>query len=337
MASTATTQYQNISNKYYSIFGGKILETVEKLAIEKAGVTIVPVSVEEKAENTVLEDTDADDRLIKKAGQTVTSPSGVTLNQFSQPQFSQILSILDIIRNESNYPVGKPLTDINVAGITIVEEDSLTQQSDCLKTALDAMSLDDKMSIAQGLMDKIKKNASALSVLNVQNNKLKNSSKFTLSSIMGGVQSAISPAVDQTIKFKDENVAKLTGRIDSTIKQTGNLPSTVNNILTSNMNDLGQIPEELFDELKIIKSNLKPISKVSIDKVMKVFEEKKISCPSFNDLIKTTNRAASKSTINESQSIAQKTTQQLNDIQSQIDSITEDNKKMEELLSQIQL
>jgi len=344
MSSSATIQFQEIAIQYCSLFQQRITEAVNKYSVSKVPTTIQVSGTAAKAQETVLEDTTSNNRLIEKAGEDIfgTNPSGVTLNQFKQPEFTQALSILDAIRNESNYPVGKLAPDINVAGTSIPQASDSTQ-TDCLNTALSYLSLEEKTSMIEGLLDKIKKNNESLGTLNAQNKKIKNSLQFKLTSIMSGVMPAGSALIKQTGKYIEDSASQVIQGAVSTKDEVVNMyksgkntvVSTYNNIFKSNPKDLNPIPEELFNELKIPKFNIKPISKESINKVLENLGKKKIECKNFNTLIDITNKAASKETVTQSQAVAQKTSQQLKEIQNQIDTITSDNIKLEGLLKQL--
>ncbi len=245
------------------------------------------------------------DFIVLSSGQAIT-PSGITLNQFTQPQFNDVLSILDIIRNETNFPVKQTFTDIFISiPATPPVNDPTTTQGQCLNVALDQLTPEEKNNLILSLQAQMDKNNKDLSTLNTQKNKMIKSPSFSMTSIISGVKSAGSGLVNTTIEegkqtwntlVQGAQATKTQVTAEFTAAEEGakQVISSTGNVLSSTYKNISTVPSKIMDALKINKPTIKPISKESIAKAQKALNG--TACDTFNTLVDINNNGGSKDT-----------------------------------------
>lgn len=300
-----TSQFSKSAITNFGNFEQLLEDTVNTFIVGSDNTESVRTGTTNAPETPVVRPEVVNDFIILSSGQAIT-PSGITLNQFTQPQFNDVLSILDIIRNETNFPVKQTFTDIFISiPATPAPNDPTTTQGQCLNVALDQLTPEEKNNLVLSLQAQINKNNKDLSTLSTQKNKMIKSPSFSMTSILSGVKSAGAGLVDTTIeegkKAWDSVVQgaqatknQVTAEFTAAEEGAKQVISSTGNVLSTTYKNISTVPSKVMDALKISKPDIKPISKESIAKAQKALNG--TACDTFNTLVDINNNGGSKDT-----------------------------------------
>jgi hypothetical protein len=254
-------------------------------------------------------------RIIRKNGSQIeTQP-----NQFTQPNENDILSILDVIREEPQDPLDL-IKNSEIYKLTIIEKNSSTKASsetDCIGAFLDKMDPKQLLDIIKSAREQLKENIKKLSKVNLDLNKLKSSSQFSLTSMLSGIESSLSNPFNHTKEYLDE--------IAKRIKDDG---KAIKNIVSSSLDDLQNLPDNL--KLSLNLPNLDTSGKIDWKTIKKKMgDEAENICSEVNDLMKSVNKRDTKETLDKTKNTAF-------DFRNKLTEKMEEKQKLENQQSQLQ-
>lgn len=259
------------------------------------------------------------------------SPSGITLNQFTQPSFNQVLSILDILRKEDNFPIQENVSIIHQAAPIVPTQPQ--NKKDCTTILLENLKLEDKLKIIESLKSEYQNLKKQLENLNLQQNKISNSSGFTLTSIQAGIGKAADAVEQKTVEASKEAWKQLTDSANNVVSEGKTIVSSTKNILSSSWNDIKNVSSNLYDSLKITKPSINPISPITLSNLRDKLGK---NCDDFNNIVKITNKGNTQQVTRQAGAISQKTQQVVADLGNKQTQVQSQLNNIEELLKKLQ-
>lgn len=301
---------------YYKIFEGKFQESVDKFIKDESanlsnrtGASNAPVTAPTRPqldESFIIRN---DDEIISASE---VGPSGVTLNQFTQPNFNEILSILDIIRDrDTNEHIKENQSDITidggdgdtvstVIGTTLQEQRTFTFQNGVLPF----LKTDEKNSAKNALQENINGLKKNIEELTISINKICKTDEFILTCIVAGIGSAGDADKKPNTETLRDNYSKLSRALKNEADENGQTASANAKIQQASWNDVKNLNEKFRVRLEIFAPTNDQISQNTIKTI---YKETNDNPPAeLNTIVSLTNKSNTQEVNKNIQSIVQK-------------------------------
>ena len=263
----------------------------------------------------------------EESSPNVIDKKGIALNTFTQPDKSDILSILDILRDESTTPWTRKGEKIKVTKSS--NASTVTGGGDCVADILKQLTPAQLNSIISSINAIQTDYQKTLAQLNIRRNKIVKSDGFTLASAINGIGGAFSSIVtppvelaDQTIKGIGRNFEAIGVEAWSSIVAAKDLSINGKNSLLVSLNNLNIsiTPPQPLD-MEAIKKKLTP----------NLVE----ACKNFNSIAEMTQKGTLINTSNKINKTAKPAAETASNIQSSLDDLTSKNEQLTTLKNSV--
>ena len=346
---------QKSASSYFSTFETKYLDAVNKFVKNDTPPSSVRTGATNAPANAVVRPVLVDDNLVIKNNDSLISPSevgvgpsGITLNQFTQPNFNDILSILDIIRNTDSNAHIKEFEDfISIDGgdgTTTVPNNETSSQifgtqlqtpaaTNFKKDVVPVLSNAEKNSSKQALRAAIDAAQKNVGDLGVQINRTMNTDEFILTCIVAGIGSAGDAKKKPNVETLRQNYSRLSSALKSESDSNGQTPSANTKIQQASWKDVEGLDDKFRARLNIFKPTNDGISGATIKSVYKGTDNN--PPVEFNTLVSLTNKSNAQEVNKNIQAIVQRIADQIKSTEGQKiklqDNITNYKKLLQEL------
>jgi hypothetical protein len=319
--------YQGTSSSYYNNFSTLLNSSVTSLEqnniIQSSRHTLTPTSI---SSSPIVSVGNEPSNVLVIASGSLLTPSGITLNQFTEPTINQAQSILDIIRNPSGYPVNTsffPLSGSIFAYAGSIVPTPAPVPTGCISIAFSQFSASEKQNIISALENQFQTNKKSLEKLFIDKNSQIKDPNFTIALSIAGI-------LPPNTKISKSNLGQGWQYWDYFVgnsQQNGKTASSINNILNTTWNNIQPIPASLYAEIGIIKpSGVNQISESTLANIKVALSG--TTCGDLNSVLQINNNGGTNTETgnitNETQNLSQDQLQQamttntsINDIQNQ--------------------